>query len=73
MVKMGDYILELCGGTHVQRTGEIGLCKILTEGSVGSGMRRIEAVTGRGAFAYLRGLEEQLQRAAALQIGRAHV
>lgn len=66
MVKMGDYSLELCGGTHVQRTGEIGLCKILTEGSVGSGLRRIEAVTGRGAFAYLRGLEEQLQRAAAL-------
>ena len=44
MVKMGDYSLELCGGTHVQRTGEIGLCKILTEGSVGSGLRRIDGL-----------------------------
>jgi alanyl-tRNA synthetase len=56
---------ELCGGTHVQRTGEIGLFKIVAESGVASGVRRIEAVTGNGAVAYVQELEATVNQAAA--------
>ena len=72
VVGMGDFSTELCGGTHAQRTGDIGLFKIVSEGGVAAGVRRIEAVTGAGALAYVRQTEDRLQVVAELvQIGRA--
>ncbi len=56
---------ELCGGTHVQRTGDIGLFKVVAEGGVAAGVRRIEAVTGQTALAYLQQLESTVGQAAA--------
>jgi len=56
---------ELCGGTHVQRTGDIGLFKVVGEGGVAAGVRRIEAVTGENALAYLQSLESTVDQAAA--------
>lgn len=56
---------ELCGGTHVARTGDIGLFKIVSEGGVAAGVRRIEAVTGANALAYLQGLESTVHSVAA--------
>ena len=55
---------ELCGGTHVQRTGDIGLFKVVAEGGVAAGVRRIEAVTGVNALAYLQSLESTVAQAA---------
>jgi alanyl-tRNA synthetase len=60
------YSVELCGGTHVRRTGDIGLFKIVGESSVASGVRRIEALTGAAAEAYLSGEEELLRQSAAV-------
>jgi alanyl-tRNA synthetase len=54
VVKIGDFSTELCGGTHTGATGEIGLIKILKEGSVSSGVRRVEAVTGEGSLRHFR-------------------
>ena len=54
VIKIGDFSTELCGGTHTLATGEIGLIKILKEGSVSSGVRRIEAVTGEGSLKHFR-------------------
>ncbi|MFL1526431.1 alanine--tRNA ligase [Pseudomonas sp. O230] len=65
----GDFSVELCGGIHANRTGDIGLLKIISEGGVASGVRRIEAVTGAAALAYLNAAEEQLKEAANLVKG----
>jgi alanyl-tRNA synthetase len=54
VIRIGDFSTELCGGTHTGATGEIGLIKILKEGSVSSGVRRVEAVTGEGSLAHFR-------------------
>ena len=69
VVGMGDFSTELCGGTHVRRTGDIGLLKIVTEGGVAAGVRRIEAVTASGALAYMRDSEQRLARIAELVRG----
>jgi len=62
----GDFSVELCGGIHANRTGDIALFKIISEGGVAAGVRRIEAVTGAVALAYLNTAEEQLKEAASL-------
>ena len=57
----GDFSIELCGGTHARRTGDIGLLKVTSEGGVAAGVRRIEAVTGAGALSYYAEQKQQLE------------
>jgi alanyl-tRNA synthetase len=64
VVRIGDFSTELCGGTHLEATGQIGLFKVTAEGAVASGVRRLEAVTGSAALAHV-GQEEQALRQAA--------
>ncbi len=66
VLRMGEFSTELCGGTHVHATGDIGVFKITSEGGVAAGVRRIEAVTGAGALAYIAEEERKLDEAATL-------
>jgi alanyl-tRNA synthetase len=66
VVKMGEMSMELCGGTHVTRTGDIGLLKILNETAIAAGVRRIEALTGAEALRHVQMAEEELKRTASL-------
>jgi alanyl-tRNA synthetase len=66
VLRMGDASTELCGGTHVRRTGDIGVFKIVSEGGIQAGVRRIEAVTGQGALDLIAEEERRLDEAAAL-------
>ena len=71
VLRMGDTSTELCGGTHVTRTGDIGLFKIVSEGGVSAGVRRIEALTGQGALDYVAEEERRLDEAANMLGGNA--
>jgi alanyl-tRNA synthetase len=69
VVRIGDYSTELCGGTHVERAGEIGVLKLRGESGVAAGVRRIEALTGEGALAWVRGREQVLREVSSLLRG----
>jgi len=69
VLRIGEFSTELCGGTHVSRAGDIGLFKVLAEGGVAAGVRRIEAVTGEGAFDHVLETEHRLRDVAGLVRG----
>jgi alanyl-tRNA synthetase len=69
VLRLGEFSVELCGGTHVHRTGDIGLFKIVAEGGVAAGVRRIEAVTGEGALDYITQSDALLREVAGLVRG----
>ncbi len=64
VVKVADFSIELCGGTHTSRTGDIGLFKIVNETGVAAGVRRIEALTGEGAYQFVKEEERELRKVA---------
>jgi alanyl-tRNA synthetase len=66
VIKMGDVSMELCGGTHATRTGDIGLLKVTHESAIAAGVRRIEAVAGREAMKYIRDIEGELKKTSGL-------
>ena len=66
VLRFGDFSVELCGGTHVDRTGDIGVFKVTSEGGIASGVRRIEAVTGKGALDWIDARERSLVGLSAL-------
>ncbi len=66
VLRFGEFSVELCGGTHVDRTGDIGVFKITSEGGIASGVRRIEAVTGRGALDWIGARQRALDDVAAM-------
>ena len=72
VIRIGDFSTELCGGTHTGATGEIGLIKVLREGSVSSGVRRLEAVTGEGSLRHFR-KDHELENVVATVVPRGEV
>jgi alanyl-tRNA synthetase len=66
VLRFGDFSIELCGGTHVERTGDIGVFKITSEGGIASGVRRIEAVTGKGALEWIDTRQHTLEELAGM-------
>ena len=69
VLRVGDFSMELCGGTHVKRAGDIGFFKIVSEGGVAAGVRRIEAITGEGALEYVERGDSILREVASLVRG----
>jgi alanyl-tRNA synthetase len=69
VLSIGDFSVELCGGTHARRAGDIGLFKVVSEAGVAAGVRRIEAVTGEAALTYIEGLEKNLDEVAGMVKG----
>src|SRR5690606_18600317 len=70
VLRLGDFSTELCGGTHVRRTGDIGVFKIISEGGIAAGVRRIEAVTGADALAWIAQQQARLDTVSELLGGR---
>ncbi len=64
VLSLGDHSVELCGGTHVSRAGDVGLFKIVSEGGIAAGVRRIVALTGEGALAWVHSMEDRIERIA---------